>query len=137
MDVRVTDRRVVATLADAVFLALVHRAFGAADAHPRTGLEFVQLSPRFGVAWLVVAVLYYVLMEAYLGRTLGKMLMRIQVVDEVTGRPPGLLKAVVRTAARVVDGGCGYLVALVVVVNSQRRRRIGDMLAHTLVVGRP
>ncbi|WP_051570737.1 RDD family protein [Cryptosporangium arvum] len=127
----------VATLADAVLLALVHRAFGAADGRLRTGLEFTQLSPRYGVAWLVLAVLYYVRMEAYLGRTLGTMLMRIQVVDAVTGLPPGLGKAAVRTAARVIDGGCGYLVALVVVVNSRQRRRIGDMLAHTLVVRRP
>ena len=58
----------------------------------------------------------------------------IRVVNAETGGRPGLLSAVARTALRLIDGLLGYLVALIVVVNSDRRRWLGDMAAKTLVV---
>ena len=125
-EVRVTGRRIVATIIDSIILSA---AFGAtysdSTTRPNTGLT----------PWYVVgAGLYYIVMEAFLGRTVGKMLTGIKVVDETTGRPPGLLAAILRTVLRLIDGLAGYLVGFVVVVNSRRRRRLGDMAAHTLVV---
>jgi uncharacterized RDD family membrane protein YckC len=41
---------------------------------------------------------------------------------------------VLRTVLRLIDGILGYLVAFIVVLASDRRRRLGDMVAKTLVV---
>ena len=134
--VRVTGRRVVATLIDAVLFGIVNAvfvsAFGAEDA--TTGFDLTTLSAGGSIWLLVIVLLYYVLGEAFLGRTVGKLVTGIRVVDAQTGGRPGVLSALVRTLLRIVDGFFGYLVALIVVVNSDRRRRLGDMAAKTLVV---
>lgn len=130
----------LATLADSIILGIAYSVFralfGGSDSRDTSGFGFTQLSSSGGLVWFAVVVVYYVLMEAYLGRTLGKMAMGIRVVGE-DGGPPGLVSAIVRTFSRIIDGFAGYLVALLVVVNSKRRRRIGDMLAKTLVVKNP
>ena len=128
--VRVTGRRVVATLVDAVVFGLVASLLGLDD---ESGFELTTLSA--GSLWLLAGVVaYYVLLEGFTGRTVGKLVTGIRVVDAETGGRPGLLSAVVRTALRLVDSLLGYVVALIVVVNSDRRRRLGDMAAKTLVV---
>jgi uncharacterized RDD family membrane protein YckC len=79
-------------------------------------------------------VLYYVLLEGFTGRTVGKLVVGIRVVDAETGGRPGLVSGLVRTLLRMIDGIFGYLVGLIVVVNSKNRRRLGDMAAKTLVI---
>lgn len=87
--------------------------------------------------YALLVVLYYVLMEGYLGQTVGKMLLGIRVVREgARDRAPGLRAAVVRTALRIVDGLLGYMVAFVTVLVSGKNQRFGDMAAGTLVVRR-
>ena len=86
------------------------------------------------VVYGVLVVLYYILLEGYLGQTLGKMLLGIQVVREDTGQVPGLGAATIRTLLRIIDGLFSYLVAFIVVWTSAKRQRLGDMAAHTLVV---
>jgi uncharacterized RDD family membrane protein YckC len=73
-------------------------------------------------------------MEGYLGQTVGKMLLGIKVVREGTGEVPGLQGAAIRTVLRIVDGFFFYLVAFISVLASGKNQRLGDMLAHTLVV---
>jgi len=125
LNVRVTGRRVVATLIDGL-------VFGVFNQPIESGSSGFTLR---GSLWLTAAgVLYYVLLEGIFGRTVGKFVTGIRVIDAETGRRPGLLSAFVRTLLRLVDGFAGYLVALIVVVNSDRRRRLGDMAAKTLVV---
>ena len=84
----------------------------------------------------VVAFAYYILMEGYLGQTLGKMLLGIKVVREGTDGTPGLKAAAIRTVLRIVDGFFFYIVAFIAVLASQKNQRLGDMVAHTLVVRR-
>ena len=66
---------------------------------------------------------YYVLLEGYLGQTLGKMATGIKVVSEATGATPGVAAAAVRTVLRLVDGLFSYLVAFIVVLASGKRQR--------------
>jgi uncharacterized RDD family membrane protein YckC len=77
---------------------------------------------------------YYVLMEGYLGQTVGKMLLGIKVIREDDGGVPGVKAAAIRTVLRIVDGLFSYLVAFIVVLASAKNQRLGDMAAHTLVV---
>jgi uncharacterized RDD family membrane protein YckC len=139
-DVHVTGRRVVATLIDGVVLGIVYSVFralfGTSDATTggNSGFDFTRLSLGGGIGWLVVVVLYYVLLEGYFGRTVGKLVTGIRVISEATGRPPGLGRALLRTVLRIIDGLASYLVGFIIVVNSSRRRRLGDIAADTLVV---
>ena len=139
MNVHVTGRRIVATVLDGFLLGIAYNVFRTVfgpglERNPPDGFKFTQLSLAGGVSWVLVVVLYYVLMEGYLGWTVGKRVLRIKVVAEATGGRPGPVCAFVRTVARLVDGLFGYVVALLVVVNSRHRRRLGDILAKTLVV---
>jgi uncharacterized RDD family membrane protein YckC len=136
LDVHVTGRRVVATIIDGIIFGIVSGFLTAAlgTSTSSSGMDFTRLSTGGNFGLLVVVVLYYVLMEGLLGRTVGKMVTGIRVIDEATGEAPGLGKALIRTVLRVIDGILGYLVGFVIVVNSDRRRRLGDMAAKTLTV---
>jgi uncharacterized RDD family membrane protein YckC len=139
LDVHVTGRRVVATLIDGALFGLVNSAVAAVlniDESTSTDLSLASLSTGASAWLLVFVVLYYVLLEGFFGLTVGKLITGIRVVDARTGGRPGLLAAVARTALRLIDGIFGYLLALIVVVNSDRRRRLGDMAAKTSVVRR-
>lgn len=140
-DVHVTGRRVVANLVDGILLGLVGTgfltAFGveADTAVANSGTSTMwAMSPAGTGLYAVFAIGYYLLMEGLLGRTLGKMVTGIRIVDEATGNRPSMVQAVIRTVLRIVDGLFGYLVGFIVVLTNDRRRRVGDMAAKTLVV---
>jgi uncharacterized RDD family membrane protein YckC len=136
LNVHVTGRRVVATIIDGLLFGIVSGVFAEAFGTRTTssGFAVTRLSTGGSFLLLVVAVLYYVLLEGIVGRTLGKMITGVRVVDEVTGNPPGIGKAAIRTLLRIIDGLFVYLVGFIVVLSSDRRRRLGDMAAKTLVV---
>jgi uncharacterized RDD family membrane protein YckC len=137
LDVHVTGRRVVATLIDGLVLSVLVRfvtwAAGDEIGQGIDGFDLTTLSTGGSFLALALVLAYYIGLEATLGRTVGKLVTGIRVVGEDGGRP-GFVSALVRTISRVVDSILGYLVALIIVVNSKRRRRLGDMLAKTYVV---
>jgi uncharacterized RDD family membrane protein YckC len=126
-NVNVTGRRVVATLIDGALFSCVSGGAVRAD-------ESGALPPHSQAGLIVAAALYYILLEGLFGRTLGKLITGIRVVDPATGGAPGLGRALVRTLLRIIDGLIGYLVGFLVVLGSRNRRRLGDMAAGTLVV---
>lgn len=82
----------------------------------------------------VIAFPYHVLLEGATGRTPGKALLGVAVVRE-DGRPCTYARAAVRTALRFVDWlPAGYLVGLLSIALTERRQRVGDRLAGTVVV---
>jgi formylglycine-generating enzyme required for sulfatase activity/uncharacterized RDD family membrane protein YckC len=86
--------------------------------------------------WLGIIVLYFLIGEGLWGRTLGKLLTGMVVVDK-SGHPPGIWKSGLRTILRLIEVNpllVGGIPAAIVVALSQRRQRIGDMLAQTYVV---
>ncbi len=136
MEVHVTGRRVLATIVDAIVLSIffwvMSLLFGTTTAEgAQVGLSLSGLPALFS---FVVVFAYYMLLEGYLGQTLGKMLLGIKVVREDTGGVPGLGPAALRTVLRIIDGLFFYLVAYVSVLASEKNRRLGDMVANTLVV---
>jgi uncharacterized RDD family membrane protein YckC len=138
MDVHVTGRRVVATLVDGIVLGVVFAVmsmlFGSSSA--QGGQVSASLEGFSALVYFVVVFAYYILMEGYLGQTVGKMLLGIKVVREETGEVPGLGGAAIRTVLRIIDGLFFYLVAFISVLASGKNQRLGDMVAHTLVVRR-
>ncbi|MET0423000.1 MAG: RDD family protein [Actinoplanes sp.] len=136
-DVRVTGRRIVATIVDSLVLTLAYRLITGIfdiDIDYSSDIDFTTLNTPAGIGWLIFAVAYYVLMESFLGRTVSKMVTGIRVVDARTGTNPGIFTSLIRTLLRVIDGLGGYLLGFLVVVFGDRRRRIGDLLANTQVV---
>jgi uncharacterized RDD family membrane protein YckC len=135
-NVHVTGRRVLATLADGIVLglafALMSMLFGSSSA--QGGQVSGSLEGFSALVYFVLVFAYYILMEGYLGQTVGKMLLGIKVVREDNGEVPGVGGAAIRTVLRLIDGLFFYLVAFISVLASGKNQRLGDMVAHTLVV---
>jgi uncharacterized RDD family membrane protein YckC len=136
-DVHVTGRRIWATIVDGLILGALFTVmtmlFGTI-----TNVGFANWNGSMpalpSLLYATGVVLYYVLLEGYLGQTVGKMLLGIKVVREDNGEIPGLGAAFIRTLLRLIDGLFSYLVAFISVLISGKNQRLGDMAAHTLVV---
>ncbi|MFH1467712.1 MAG: RDD family protein [Pseudomonadota bacterium] len=97
----------------------------------RVGLLALAVLGILASAWL-----YPVVFElAWRGRTPGKHLLGLQVTD-AQGRPPTATAVAVRNLLRRVDllPGAG-LVGLIVAARDPAHRRVGDLVAGTVVVG--
>jgi len=129
---KLDNRRVVAALVDlAIVLAGTAVILFAADALSADSGEF---RGALGAVILGWALYYHFAMESGDGQTVGKRLMKLRVVL-VDGRPAGMREVGTRTVLRVVDGIGGYIVGLIVMLaTGQRRQRLGDLAARTMVV---
>ena len=128
------NRRVLAALIDLLIVgAGAALILFAADALPggSAGEEIGSGLYLLATAW---ALYYYFACESGSGQTLGKRAMRLRVV-RADGGAATMGEIAVRTVLRVVDGIGLYLVGLVVMlVSGKRRQRLGDMAASTIVV---
>lgn len=75
---------------------------------------------------------YAAVLEWLFGQTVGKRLAGLVVVSGDGTRPP-LTAILVRNALRAVDALVFYAVGFLVVVMTDRRQRIGDLAADTVV----
>jgi uncharacterized RDD family membrane protein YckC len=136
-DVHVTGRRIGATIIDGLLFAGAYVAlaafFGTVTYHG--GLYWTASMPAAAnVAYAVLVVAYYLILEGHQGQTIGKLCTGIRVADELTGDRPTFRAVAIRTALRPVDGFASYLVAFVTVLLSSNRQRLGDLAAGTVVV---
>jgi uncharacterized RDD family membrane protein YckC len=83
---------------------------------------------------LGIAFLDMVVLQSLQGASIGKLLTGLRVVDQ-HGRIANFGPMVVRWLLLVVDGLC-LVLGLVVASATSPHRRVGDMAAHTYVVGR-
>ena len=136
-DVHVTGRRILATIVDGLIFgglyAVMVLLFGSISSVGSANWNG-SMPALPTLLYGVIIVLYYILLEGYLGQTVGKMLLGIKVVREDNGEVPGLGGATIRTLLRIVDGISSYLVAFIAVLIFGKNQRLGDMAAHTLVI---
>jgi uncharacterized RDD family membrane protein YckC len=141
--------RFVATLIDGVILGVVGGIFGgiiggiigaAANAAANAGQDpnaaVAGVSGLLVLLYLVLAVIvfgYYIVMEAKMGGTIGKKAMGLRIVRE-DGSPISWKEAILRTLLRIVDGLFYYLVGAIIIWNSPLKQRLGDKVAHTVVI---
>ena len=86
------------------------------------------------IAGLLAGVLYQFFIEgAWDGYTVGKKLFGIKVVKE-TGESCGYGAAFVRNLLEIVDGFFYYVIGFIAMAASDKRQRIGDRVAGTVVV---
>lgn len=84
--------------------------------------------------FLVVMALYMIVLEGWLGATLGKRLVGLRVVGVGGGRP-GLWKGFVRNVLRAVDSlPTLNILGVILILRSPERARFGDRVAGTRVV---
>ncbi|MCC7105525.1 MAG: RDD family protein [Chloroflexi bacterium] len=85
--------------------------------------------------WFGLGFVYFTGFEGLYGATPGKIALGLKVVRE-DGSPIGLREALIRNLLRLVDGMFGFLVGAILIWGSDRKQRLGDRVAGTLVVGR-
>jgi uncharacterized RDD family membrane protein YckC len=124
----VIGARIGAALVDSVvsFLAVV-----------ALGTGFGLLTRSRAVMFVVVLIGswgYFIAFEGLSGQTPGKRLFGIVVVKQLDGAPCDWVSSFLRNVFRVIDGIGGYVVGLAAMLLSDRRQRVGDRAARTVVV---
>lgn len=145
-DVHVEVRRLGAAGLDLLVLLVVqtwindvfgvtHAGNGAALTPIGDGYAYLTGATTVDPLWLaLLAVVLYSVQEALFGATWGKLVAGLRVIDQEGGRPT-LGAVLVRNILRLVDYWPGlYAVGIVAAMLSPRRQRLGDRVAHTLVV---
>ena len=102
-----------------------------------SGIEGIfNLQGPGAILTFAVAAVYFVLMEGFLGGTLGKLLLGTRVVNS-HGHAPGISAAIIRNLLRIVDFlPFLYILGVLLVLTSKQKQRLGDRLAGTFVVSR-
>jgi len=84
----------------------------------------------------ILLLVYFAVGEAVFGATLGKAAAGIRVRRQ-DGQPTGPSAALLRNFLRLVDAQLFYLVGVLVIMLTQRRQRLGDLAARSVVVQHP
>ena len=86
---------------------------------------------------VIIAFLYFTLLEGRNGQTVGKMVVKIKVVRKEDNSSISYGEAATRTILRIIDlipFIAPYLLAAVLIWSSEDKQRLGDRVAHTVVV---
>jgi uncharacterized RDD family membrane protein YckC len=127
-------RRFVAILIDWIIIGLVTAPFGTYRVE-NGSFRYSSAGSGFLVQ-LLVLVAYFVILEATVGATVGKLALRVRVVN-ADGSKLDWGSAIVRNVLRIVDAFpyfIPYLVGAILVWSSPTRQRLGDRAAGTVVV---
>ncbi|WP_395647815.1 RDD family protein [Terricaulis sp.] len=84
----------------------------------------------------VIALLYFPVCESVWGRTLGKLITGLKVVD-AQGKTPNIGRVIIRTLFRLIEvnpGLLGGIPAGICVLATKRKQRLGDMAGGTYVL---
>jgi uncharacterized RDD family membrane protein YckC len=133
----VLGRRVIAAVIDAVLilvlLVVVAKTLGDEGATSRSIWAETQGSPR--TVFILLTFAYFLVTELVWAQTLGKRVMNLRVVT-IDGGTAGAGPMLLRNVVRFVDWLPGmYIVgAIAVFMTGERRQRLGDLAAKTLVV---
>jgi uncharacterized RDD family membrane protein YckC len=91
---------------------------------------FLGISVIMWVLWLA----YFTYFEGTSGQTIGKKFMNIKVVRE-DGSKCDFGSALIRNILRIVDSlPFLYILGVILIAATEKRQRLGDMLAKTIVV---
>ena len=124
--------RTVATIIDTALLFVVGYVMAVFTGGTTDG--GFRLTGAAAFVWFFIAIVYYIVLEAHSGATLGKRLVGIKVVRLEGDAPIDMQASIVRNVLRLVDGLFFYLVAAIAVIASKDKQRLGDMVAKTVVV---
>jgi uncharacterized RDD family membrane protein YckC len=135
-------RRLLAIIIDGLILLIVNRIIGivfhsegaitvAGDAATR----LAHMGPGAALQ-IIIPFVYYIVMEAMQGATVGKMALGIRVV-KLDGSPISWRESIVRNLLRILDHIpyiIPYLLGALLIWSSPTKQRLGDRIANTVVV---
>lgn len=135
--------RIVAIIIDHIILfiiaVIVSLPFGAtafmlgAMSNPMAAAGALAAIAAVVVINIIIWILYFTYFEGKTGQTPGKSLVNIKVVKE--GKKKMTYgDALVRTILRIIDGLFFYILGLIIIAATEKRQRLGDIVAKTLVV---
>ena len=124
--------RAVATIIDTLLLVVVGYLIAVATGGTTAAGFKLEGAPM--LLWVVIGVGYYIVLEAQSGATLGKRLVGLKVVKLEGGAPVDWQASITRNLLRLVDGFFFYLVGAIIVWTSDKKQRLGDKVAGTVVV---
>jgi uncharacterized RDD family membrane protein YckC len=134
-----TVQRIIAGLIDGVVMFVVFTVMALVLAGTETSengqVVRVTLSNEELLLFVGAAMGYYVALELLLGASLGKLLLGLRVI-KVNGEPHDIGAALLRNILRIVDSfpfGF-YIVGLVFIASTEKKQRLGDIVAGTAVV---
>jgi uncharacterized RDD family membrane protein YckC len=131
----VLGRRIAAALVDMGLLFLVFLVLGLliGDSESGNGGGSVSLTGAGFLVFVGITLLYYFVLEAATGQTLGKRLLGIRV-RSVDGGEAGGGAVAIRTLLRLIDSvPFLYLLGFIVMMVTPRRQRLGDLAGRTVV----
>ncbi len=122
--------RFLALLIDGIIIGVVSAIINSVAAATRSA----SLTTIAAIVISVLAVLYFIGMEATQGATVGKMALGLRIVKTDGTSPIGWPASLIRNLLRIVDGLFAYLVGAIIIWNSPLKQRLGDKVAHTVVI---
>ena len=145
LNYNVIGRRVFAGLLD---FALIIFAFVMAAKHWGTvthtqnasggHMTYYNLANGPFLVFILAVLAYFTILEWTFGGSLGKLMTGLYVKDE-TGKNLTFKSALVRNALRVIDAFpyiLPNLLGLIILAGNDKKQRLGDKIAHTVVVAR-
>jgi len=94
------------------------------------------ISDPICLVFMFIISAYFILMEAYVGWTVGKKILGMRVTD-VAGQKIGLSKSLIRNLLRLVDGLPAFsILGIILIASSEQGQRFGDRIAKTYVAKR-
>lgn len=87
----------------------------------------------FGLLSFIIFLAYFTYLEGSKGQTIGKMVTKIKVVGE-DGTTIDMNQAFTRNILRVIDGLILYLIGAILIWRSDKKQRLGDRIAKTVVI---
>ncbi len=82
---------------------------------------------------LLIVFLYFIIMEATTGKTIGKYIVKTKVVNK-DGKKISWKQSIVRNLMRAVDGVFFYMIGFIAIYASKNNQRLGDMISKTYVI---
>jgi uncharacterized RDD family membrane protein YckC len=117
--------RLLAVVLDSIILGLITGLLS-----PVIGLNNLYLLTSIGN---ILAFFYYFLFEATVGATPGKMACRLRVVND-DGSSISWKASIIRNLLRFIDSlPICYLVGAILIWSTPQKKRLGDLVAHTVV----
>lgn len=124
--------RFVALIIDGIIFGLLGYLIGAVTGGTSGAGFELEGGPAF--LYYLLSFLYYILMEAFMGGTVGKLAlgMRVELED---GSPITIGASIIRNLLRFVDFlPFAYILGMIMISTSPLKQRLGDRVAKTVVI---
>jgi uncharacterized RDD family membrane protein YckC len=89
------------------------------------------------VIGIIISLLYFILLLGHFGQTAGMMVVKIKVVKEADYSAISYSEAAIRTILLYIDEipyFIPYLLGAILIWTSDKKQRLGDRVAHTVVL---